>query len=60
MLGNSISSFKQVTCGVPQVSILGPLLFSIYVHDLPRQADHCDISQFADDTALHAASIGPY
>ena len=56
MLRNSMSSFKQVTCGVPQGSILGPLLFSIYVHDLPRQADYFDISRFADDTCLHAAS----
>ena len=55
MLGNSMSSFKQVTCWVPQGSILGPLLFSIYVRDLPRQADHYDISQFADDT-VHVAS----
>ena len=56
MLGNVMSSFKQITCGVPQGSILGPLLFSIYVRDLPGQAVHCGVSQFADDTAVHAAS----
>ena len=55
MLGNVMSSFKQITCGVPQGSILGPLLFSIYVHDLPGQAVCCGVSQF-DDTAVHAAS----
>ena len=56
MLGNVMSSFKQITCGVPQGSILGPLLFSIYVRDLPGQAVCCGVSQFADDTAVHAAS----
>ena len=51
-----MSSFKQITCGVPQGSILGPLLFSISVRDLPGQAVCCGVSQFADDTAVHAAS----
>ena len=41
--------------GSPRVNPWTPIIL-IYVRDLPRQADHCDVSQFADDTALHAAS----
>ena len=53
---NKMSKPKLVTCGVPQGSILGRLLFSVYVRDLPKQACNCEINQFADDTAMHTAS----
>ena len=33
--------------------ILVPLLFSIYVNDLPNSVNTCDINMFADDTELH-------
>ena len=42
-----------VTSGVPQVSILGPLLFIIYVNDLPRCVKHCSVNMYADDTLLY-------
>lgn len=45
-----VSSWKEVTCGVPQGSILGPLLFIMYVNDLPLHLT-CPIFQFADDTS---------
>ena len=39
------------TCGVSQGSILGPLLFLLYVNDMP-QAVKCDLFLYADDTCL--------
>ena len=39
--------------GVPQCSILGPLMFSIFVNDSPTVVDHAQINMYADDTKLH-------
>ena len=49
---NKSTSFKDITCGVPQGSILGPLLFLIYVNDLPNMSNMLDPIMFADDTNL--------
>ena len=49
---NKSTSFKDITCGVPQGSILGPLLFLIYVNDLPNVSNMLDPIMFADDTNL--------
>ena len=41
-----------VTCGVPQGSVLGPLLFIIYTNDLPHSLTHSNCKLFADDTTI--------
>ena len=49
---SSVSDHLLVECGVPQGSIQGPLLFSIYVIDLPEVLRHCSTECCADDTKL--------
>ena len=50
------SSFRPVCCGIPQGSIIGPLMFIIYINDLPLHVSHCKVSMYADDTALYYPS----
>ena len=49
---SSVSDPLPVECGVPQGSILGPLLFSIYVNDLPEVPRHCSTECYVDDAKL--------
>ena len=51
-VNSSISSELNVDCGVPQGSILGPLLFIYYTNDLPLHLNHTQASIYADDTAI--------
>ena len=53
--GGAISEFANVTCGIPRGSSLGPLLFLLYVKDLPTIANF-DATPFADETQRWARS----
>jgi len=55
-LGNIESDQQTITCGIPQGSVLGPLLFLIYINDLPQSTNLLQFKIFADDTNLFASA----
>ena len=55
-LADMESSRQTVICGVPQDSSLGPLLFLIYINDIPNCSEKLSFRNFADDTNIFASS----
>ena len=54
-INSALSGKLTVHSGVPQGSILGPILFSIYVNDLPTIPQHCSSKVFVDDNKLYTS-----
>ena len=52
IFNGAVSSERLITCGVPQGSAFGPLLFLIYINTLLNAVKHSKVNMFADDTAI--------
>ena len=57
LVNGSLSQICSLKCGVPQGTILGPLLFLIYINDLPNCLASCQPRMYADDTHITYTSV---
>ena len=53
-VGEATSEWKEVTSGIPQGSVLGPILFVMYINDMPESLEsNSTVKMFADDSKLY-------
>ena len=58
-INGKLSDAREIGCGVPQGSNLGPILFLLYINDLPNCLESTKATLFADDTNLTCEGISP-
>ena len=51
-MGSNTSDWENLTKGVPQGSILGPLLFNVFINDIFYIVEKCSLYNYADDNTL--------
>lgn len=51
-INKTLSNFEVVTCGIPQGTVLGPILFNVYLNELLHLNTFAKITAYADDTVL--------
>ena len=56
-VNNAYITYSDILYGIPQGSILGPLLFNIYISDIFYDIDLCDITSYADDNTPYTSDF---
>ncbi len=56
VINNVKSVPHNIDIGIPQETILGPILFSIYINDLPEVCPDASLQMYADDTVIYVSS----
>ena len=59
-VGTRNSGVEPITCGVPQGSVLGPLLFIVYINSVVKVLQHSSYFMYADDLAIAVSHTDPY